>query len=246
MCCSTVLPALVRRSSPACLGPCSRRKNGQPFDKGILYKLLANRVYIGEAVHKGISYPGEHKAIVTRALWDKVRAVIDENPRVRAATTRRQTPALLKGLLFAPNGRAMAPTHTRKPGGKQYRYYVTTSVQKIGPDTCPIQRVGAGEIEAAVIDQLRAMLRAPETIVATWLQAKETDTSITEAEVRDALVRLDPLWDELFPAEQTRVVQLLVSRVDVGETGVVVHLRTDGMATLVSDLNGRTDHRWTA
>ena len=213
-----------------------RRKNGQPFDKGILYKLLNNRVYIGEAVHKGISYPGEHKAIITRELWDKVRSIIDKDPRARAATTRRQTPALLKGLIFAPNGKAMAPSHTRKKGGKQYRYYVTTSVQKIGPDTCPIQRVGAGEIEAAVINQLRALLRAPETIVATWLRAREADTGITEAEVRDALVRLDPLWDELFPAEQARIVQLLINRVDVSTEGVSIQLRTGGMVSLVADL----------
>ncbi|HEV7253604.1 MAG TPA: recombinase family protein [Mesorhizobium sp.] len=228
------------------------RRNGQPFDKGLLYKLLANRLYIGEAVHKGISYPGEHRAIITRELWDKVRSIIEHDPRARAATTRRQTPALLKGLIFAPNGKAMAPSHTRKKGGKLYRYYVTTSVQKLGPSTCSIQRVGAGEIERAVIDQLRAMLRAPETIVRTWLAAKEleretsnqgTGTCVSEAEVRDALVQLDPLWDELFPAEQARIVQLLVSRVDVSTSGVTVHLRTDGMATLVADLNGRPDQR---
>jgi site-specific DNA recombinase len=29
---------------------------------------------------------------------------------------------------------------------------------------------------------------------------------IDEAEVREALPRLDPLWDELFPAEQARMV----------------------------------------
>ncbi|HEV7254759.1 MAG TPA: recombinase family protein [Mesorhizobium sp.] len=220
-----------------------RRRNGQPFDKGLLYKLLANRVYIGEAVHKGISYPGEHRAIITRELWDKVRSIIEQNPRARAATTRRQTPALLKGLIFAPNGKAMAPSHTREPGGKLYRYYVTTSVQKLGPDTCPIQRVGAGEIERAVVDQLRAMLRAPETIVRTWMAAREHDSSVTEREVRDALVQLDPLWDELFPAEQARIVQLLVARVDVSTSGVTVHLRTDGMATLVADLGMRPEQR---
>ena len=37
-------------------------KNGRLVDKGYLYQLLKNLVYIGEAVHKGVSYPGEHKA----------------------------------------------------------------------------------------------------------------------------------------------------------------------------------------
>jgi hypothetical protein len=35
---------------------------------------------------------------------------------------------------------------------------------------------------------------------------------ISEAEVSEALERLDSLWDELFPAEQARIVQLLVER----------------------------------
>ena len=39
-------------------------RGGRPVDKGYLYKLLSNRVYIGEAVHKGTSYPGEHQAII--------------------------------------------------------------------------------------------------------------------------------------------------------------------------------------
>jgi hypothetical protein len=52
-------------------------------------------------------------------------AIFAESPIARAAKTRAQTPALLKGLLFGPTGRAMTPTHTRK-GGKLYRYYVST------------------------------------------------------------------------------------------------------------------------
>jgi site-specific DNA recombinase len=53
--------------------------------------------------------------------------------------------------------------------------------------------------------------------------------------VRDALEQLDPLWDELFPAEQARIVQLLVERVDVQEDGVEIRFRVDGLASLVED-----------
>jgi hypothetical protein len=81
----------------------------------------------------------------------------------------------LKGLLFAPNGHAMTPTHTRKHG-RLYRHYVTMSVLKLGPDTCPIRRVPAAEIEAAVVDQLRVILRSPEMIVKTWMGARDEDS----------------------------------------------------------------------
>jgi site-specific DNA recombinase len=51
-----------------------RNKYGQKLDKARVHKLLTNRVYLGEAVHKGQSYPGEHQPIVSKAIWDKVQA----------------------------------------------------------------------------------------------------------------------------------------------------------------------------
>ena len=129
------------------------------IDKKFVYRMLNNRVYIGEAVHKGTSYPGEHAAIIEREVWDKVHAILTESPRKRAARTRAETPALLKGLLFGPDGAAFSPTHTRK-GGRLYRYYVSQTVLKHGAGSCSVGRVPAGEVEAAVIDQMRAALKA--------------------------------------------------------------------------------------
>ena len=196
-----------------------RTKRGKLIDKGYLYKLLNNRTYLGLAVHKGTAYPGEHAAIIDQALWDKVHAILAENTRTRSANTRAQTPALLKGLIFGPTGAAMSPTHTRK-GNRLYRYYVSQDVLKRGPEACPVGRVPAAEIEAVVIDQLRGIFRQPEIIVGTWRAARAEQDDITEDEAREALLQLDPLWDELFPAEQARIVQLLVERVDVGVDGV--------------------------
>ena len=48
--------------------------------------------------------------------------------------------------------------------------------------------------------------------------------------------QFDPLWDELFPAEQARIVQLLVERVDVGLAGIDIRFRIDGLNSLVTDL----------
>ncbi len=217
-----------------------RTRRGRTIDKGFIYKLLNNRVYIGDAVHKGTAYAGEHQPIISRTLWDKVHAILRESPRARAANTRTQAPALLKGLIFGPTGCAMTPTHTRR-GDKLYRYYVSQDVLKRGRDACPVGRVPAAEIESAVVNQLRGLLRAPEIVVGTWRTARREVDGLNEAEVRDALEGLDPLWDELFPAEQARIVQLLVARVDVGNDGVDIRLRIDGLAHLVRDLGGIAD-----
>jgi hypothetical protein len=210
-------------------------KRGKPIDKGAIYKLINNRLYIGEAVHKGESYPGEHEAIVTQTLWDRAHAILKESPRRRAGDAHRQTPALLKGLIFGPTGAAMSPTHTRRKQ-KLYRYYVSQTALKQGAEACPIRRVPAAEIEAAVINQVRVLLRSPEIIVATWRAARQEDNTVTEAEVRDALQRFDPLWEELFPAEQTRVIHLLVERVDVSVSEACIRLRSGGLTSFVRDL----------
>src|ERR1700694_4715959 len=131
-----------------------RNKYDKLIDKGILYKMLNNPVYVGVAVHKGVSYAGEHIGIIDRKVWDRGQARLPESARKRAAATRAQTPALLKGIIFGPTGAAMSPTHTRK-NGRLYRYYLSQTVLKQGSDDCPLARVPAAEIEKIVIDQVR-------------------------------------------------------------------------------------------
>ena len=211
---------------------------GRPIDKGYLYKCLSNRTYLGLAIHKGTAYVGEHAAIIDQDLWDRVHAILADNARTRSANTRAQTPALLRGLIFGPTGAAMSPTHTRK-GNRLYRYYVSQDVLQRGPDACPIGRVPAAEIEGAVIDQLRGIFRQPEIVVGTWRAARAEQEDVTEDEAREALLQLDPLWDELFPAEQARIVQLLVERVDVHGEGVDVRFRMNGIGALAREATRR-------
>ena len=61
---------------------------GNRIDKKYLYRMLSNRAYIGEAVHKGESYPGEHDAIIDRETWDKVHTILQESPRKRSNNRR--------------------------------------------------------------------------------------------------------------------------------------------------------------
>ena len=55
----------------------------------------------------------------------------------------------------------------------------------------------------------------------------------------EALQRLDPLWDQLFPAEQARILQLLVARVVVRLDGLEISLRVEGIGSLVEELRLR-------
>jgi site-specific DNA recombinase len=50
------------------------------------------------------------------------------------------------------------------------------------------------------------------------------------------MTRLDAIWDQLFPAEQTRIVKLLVEKVIVSPNDLEVRLRANGIERLVLEL----------
>jgi site-specific DNA recombinase len=211
-------------------------RGGKFWTKGAVYKVLANRIYLGEAVHKGVAYPGEHAAIVDERAWDKAHAVMAEPAHRRGAATRAHVPALLKGLIFGPNGRPMSPSHTRRRG-RIYRYYVTREAIADGYDTCAVTSVPAAEFEGAVLDHIQELFAAPELVVRTWAAAKrEGQGDITEREVTVLLADFATVWNELFPTEQARIVQLLVDRVNVREEALEVRIRAEGLVSLVGEL----------
>lgn len=226
----TVLAKELRRD-----GICN--KQGRLIDKGFLYKLMNNRVYRGDAVHKGTAYPGEHIAIIDPALWDQVHAILQVSPRKRANNTRAETPALLKGLIFSASGAAMTPSFTNK-GPRRYRYYVSMDLLKNrdGADDGVPRRLPADTVEAAVISEIRRMVRVPETAAQVLAVLARNGRTIPEAEAIAALQQFDGLWAQLFPAEQARIIQLLVHRVTVTQAGLQIDVRAESMVGVMREM----------
>ena len=227
---ATVLARELRRDG-------FRNKQGTLIDKGYLYRLLNNRVYRGEAVHKGKAYPGEHDAIIDEALWYQVHAILKESPRKRANNSRSRTPALLKGLIFSDTGAAMTPTSTKK-GAKLYRYYVSMDVirnRETGEENAPM-RLAAGMVEDAVVTEVRRILQTPEVVAQVIGNLKRDGLGASEPDAIAALHEFSALWAQLFPAEQARIIQLLVRRVTVTAAGLEVDIRREGIAGVVREM----------
>ena len=87
----------VRTSGP--------HRGGISFARGSLYHLLRNRIYLGEIVHKGVAYPGEHQPIVPVDLWQAVQARLAGNATRRRHGSGAEHPSLFVGLLIAYEGR---------------------------------------------------------------------------------------------------------------------------------------------
>jgi hypothetical protein len=97
-------------------------------------------------------------------------------------------------------------------------------------------RLPAGMVEDAVIGEIRRMIRAPEIAARTIKALREDSSTIDEKAVVKALGDFDQLWAALYPAEQTRIVQLLVERVTISEKGIAVDLRQEGLGSVLRDM----------
>jgi site-specific DNA recombinase len=128
---------------------------GVPYTAGPLAHLLKNRIFLGEIVHKGESYPGEHEAILDHTLFNAVQARLAENGHAHRRAMEAST-ALLAGRIFDDRGNTMSPTYSRK-GGLRYRYYVSRAfIQGRKGETGTVRRVPAHDVETKVVEALRA------------------------------------------------------------------------------------------
>jgi len=211
-------------------------RDGKPIDKSLIYKLLNNRTYLGELRHREQWYPAEHLPLIDQELWDSVHAILATNGRVRGNATRATVPYLLKGIVFGNDGRALSPWHTTKKNGRRYRYYVPQRDVKEHARASGLPRLPAGELESAVMDQLRSILRSPELLPDIVPKAMALDATIDEANVTVAMTKLDAIWEQLFPAEQTRIVRLLVEKVVVSPSDMEVRLRSNGIEQMLREL----------
>lgn len=128
------------------------------FTRGALYRVLQNRIYLGEVVHKGTPYPGHHHAIIDAKTWELTGRILRDNRLNDRTRANARAPSLLAGVLFDDQGNRLSPSHTAK-NGKRYRYYVNQALIQFRPDDSgAIRRVPAHEIESLVCDTVRSYL----------------------------------------------------------------------------------------
>ncbi|MFL6728014.1 MAG: recombinase family protein [Sphingomicrobium sp.] len=163
----------------------------QPFSRGAMFHLLQNRVYIGEIVHKGQCYPGQHAGIVEPAMFARVQAKLARQLAKRKTRSRLSSP--LVGKLFDTNGNRLTPTHSKNSKGQTYRYYVPTRLQQGGRSSGDLKRFPARRVDAligATLQRIPASNNPLEHLVRAELSAHSLELVVPvrmQASVRAAL-----------------------------------------------------------
>jgi len=132
---------------------------GKPFNKSGLHMLLTNPIFVGRVKLDDETHEGEHATIVDTAVWDEVQRRLQANGFKKAAAFRNEHGAFLKGLLHCSVCNARMTHSVSRKGDKVYRYYVCSRAQREGWSSCLVKSVTAGKMEAAVLDEIRAVIQ---------------------------------------------------------------------------------------
>jgi site-specific DNA recombinase len=199
------------------------RRQGKPFTKTNLHNLLTNPIYLGKVKLHGDVYDGEHEAIVKEPLWNQVQQILKNNRRTAERLRANKHGVLLQGLVRCAHCKTtMFHSFTQK-GNRRYRYYVCSSAQKKGYETCPSRSVPAAEMEKFVVERIREIGNDHALLKLILKKSRAESTTINDPpinmnDLKNAFSLFDPVWEMLFPKEQGRIMQLLVERVDYNAT----------------------------
>ena len=137
-------------------------RGGSPWNKSSLRTLLANPLYLGKQKLGDETFGGEHKAIVTKKLFDHVQELMAGNRDTCGGTTLNGSGFLLRGLLRCSACDSAMTPHGTKSRGRAYRYYTCVAAQKQGHATCPSKSISADKVEAFIVDQIRRIGADPQ------------------------------------------------------------------------------------
>ena len=199
-----------------------RSFGGVLYSRGGLYKILQNRIYIGEIEHRGKSYPGLHTPIIDRELWEKVRALMAENVHARHFGKNIKSPSLLRGLLFEESGDRFTPAHTVKQG-KRYRYYVS---QRVIRDATTGQlkpgRIPARELEQPVLVELKRFFASADEVICYL--AQPADDVQSKSTLIEAAERISISLDASSALTLSETLAAVVHRIVVHQDSIEIQM----------------------
>ncbi|MCB9838233.1 MAG: recombinase family protein [Phycisphaeraceae bacterium] len=197
---------------------------GRALDKGAVYALLTNPVYIGKVRHNENIYEGMHDGIVDADVFDRVQANLRLNGRTGGSRLSNAHGALLKGLVRCASCDCSMIHHfaSKKTGGgtKRYRYYVCTKAQKLGWASCPGPSLPAMDLESFVLERIREVVTRDATVDAVARRALELlaerrpDLVVDPDEIIGAAESFDPVWDAMTHGEREDLIRAIVARVE--------------------------------
>ena len=200
-------------------------KGGCAFRRGTIYHLLSNRIYLGEIVHKGKGYAGEHQPIISTQLWDQVQEALADRSQGGTSRSPAKWPSLLIGMVIDGENRPMSPSHANK-GQKRYRYYVTRDDQLNGS---PAWRVSAHDLERLVCHEVLRFLTDRHSVQNAFLDTRDDVQKL--AHVLEQSSNAATILENGMAGDKQRLLKTLVSRIQLQEDAIEISIAPSALLT---------------
>ncbi len=145
---------------------------------------------------------------------------------IQNADTCREDILHVKG-----SGKIRTQTYNETERGARSRSTKGSGTELVSPDCTDADR------ESKLHEANRQALELAPQVANVSAQLKALKAKrLTEGNVSKAFQSIEMFWEDLFPLERHRLIQLLVERITIKEDGLDIELKTNGLTALVSEL----------
>ena len=179
---------------------------------GMLYKLLANPLYIGKLKHRQNVYDGEHQAIVDADRFAEVQQLLVAQASTPRGSSTHPDAQLLTGLLYDDSGDRMSPTHA-KARGRRFHYYISSRIKGTKRTDGTAWRIPAPAIDAVVV-RFAIRILGDRVQLSEWVNTY-APSSCVQAAIGQAASIVHKLKDAAR-AEQRNILATLFRKIVLG------------------------------
>jgi DNA invertase Pin-like site-specific DNA recombinase len=214
-----------------------KKRGGRLFDRNAVYRLLNNRMYIGEVYYDGSWHPGKHTPIVDVDLWNQVHEVMAKRARRKGVPSkvRDLMDFPLAGRLFWHDGRGFTCHESSPRQGRRYRYYLAPSGEGSNEDGAGPVNLSTTEVHSVVIQEIRKLFRNPLPLLDRLPDEHRNDPAFDQAHVIGALKKLDDAWGLYIDETVAHLMLSLVERVTLYPDRMVIRWDPHGLVKLLRE-----------
>jgi site-specific DNA recombinase len=153
----TVRTLLAEMTKRGLLSKPTPKRPARPVTISVFHEMLKNPYYIGIVRYRGVDYPGKHKPIIDKQIFDEVQRLLDAHNF--AGEKQRTHHHYLKGSIFCGKehdhgsecGARLIVCNARSRSGQIYPYFICIGRQR-NPNSCSQKAVLIDEVEREVIN----------------------------------------------------------------------------------------------
>lgn len=214
------------------------RAGGKTIDRNGLYRILNNRMYLGELFYRQEWHVSKHQPIIEQSQWDQVHEILDRRARRKGVPTTEDRSIFfpLGDRLYWHDGRPYKMYESSNRNGLRYRYYQGAATpQEKATDTGP-PSIRTADIHDAVIKHLLQQFRSPEVLLDKLPDKLRVLPQFEPAHMFKHFTWIAETWGEFWEPLKSHIIRELAARVTLfpDQDEIEITLNLPGLSRMLA------------